>query len=83
MTTFVARSFQGLAKSFFGVAKTLFFSCLRHQKNEHATVTVCPCHPKNDLATFTQIKKGYPFVVVPTYCQVWLVHFQVRQGREF
>jgi hypothetical protein len=83
MTTFVARSFQGLAKSFFGVAKTLFFSCPRHKKNEHATVTVCPCHPKNDLATFTQIKKGYPFVLVPTYCQVWLVHFQVWQGREF
>ena len=83
MTTFVARSFQGLAKSFFGVAKTFIFSCLRHQKNEHATFTVCPCHKKNDLAPFPQIKKGYPFVLLPTYCQVWLVHIEVWQGRTF
>ena len=83
MTTFVARSFQRLAKSFFDVANTFISSCLRHQENEHATFTVCPCHQINDLATFPQKQKGYPFVLLPTYCQVWLVHFEVWQGRKF
>jgi hypothetical protein len=83
MTYFVARSFQRLATSFFDVANTFISSCLCHPKNEHATFTVCPCQQKNDLATFPQKKKGYPFVLLPTYWQVWLVHFEVWQGRKF
>ena len=61
----------------------LFLHVCATLQNEHATFTACPCHQIYDLATFVPKKKGNLFRHVPPYCQVWLVHFEVWQGRKF